>query len=118
MCPFAPGFAVLPPGAVALEGASRLLARAAETVPGWIPLTTVLLATASEEALTSLVQGGRYDALVAPVALLSRHPRLRRALAAAGMRTVPVSDGIAAAGDDARGWRRSSVAKQGAVASG
>ncbi len=68
--------------------ASHTLARAAEFVPGSIPVTTVLLGEDTTGCLLAMLRNGPYDALVITEALLNR--RLRRELRRLGIRTVAV----------------------------
>ncbi len=68
--------------------ASHTLARAAEFVPGSIPVTTVLLGPDTTGCLVTMLRDGPYDALVTTEALLNR--RLRHELRRLGIRTVVV----------------------------
>jgi hypothetical protein len=68
--------------------ASHKLALAAEFVPSRIPVTTVVLGFNTTRAVSELVRGGGYDAVVVTGVLLNRHRRLRRELVAGGLRLV------------------------------
>ncbi len=66
--------------------ASHTLARAAEFVPGSIPVTTVLLGQDTTGRLLAMLRSGPYDAFVTTDALLNH--RLRRELRRLEIRTV------------------------------
>ncbi|MFZ0088322.1 MAG: hypothetical protein WAL63_02360 [Solirubrobacteraceae bacterium] len=68
--------------------AGHTLARAAEFVPGSIPVTTVLLGDDTTSSLATLIRGGTFDAFVATDAVLTR--KLRADLRRLGVRTVVV----------------------------
>ena len=68
--------------------ASHKLARAAEFVPAWIPVTTLLLGQSTAHALAEMVQRGCYDAVVTPEGLLRHSRRLRTELRRLGIETV------------------------------
>jgi hypothetical protein len=70
--------------------ASHKVARAAEFVPAWVPVTTLLLGESTASALTELLTGGLYDVVVATDALLAHSRRLRCQLKRLELRTVPV----------------------------
>lgn len=70
--------------------ASHKLARAAEFVPAWVPVTTLLLGENTTSALTELLTGGLYDVVVATDSLLARSRRLRCELKRLEIRTVCV----------------------------
>ena len=70
--------------------ASHKLARAAEFVPGCIPVTTVLLGESTTSALTELIGRGSHDVVVMSDAMHARCRRVRGALKAHGIRTILV----------------------------
>jgi hypothetical protein len=67
--------------------ASHALARAAEFVPDWIPVTTLVLEQNTACALTELIRRGGYDALVATEAFFSHHRKMQRELRRLDLRT-------------------------------
>jgi hypothetical protein len=71
------------------------LARAAEFVPGSIPITTLILGLDTPCALRALAQTGTYDVVVATAALLARNRLLTRELRRRGICTL----GIPCTGD-------------------
>jgi hypothetical protein len=71
--------------------AGHKLSRAAEFVPAHIPITTLLLAQNTTAALTALLRGGAYHALVATDALIAHRRRLRRELRRTAVRTIVTS---------------------------
>lgn len=75
LSPFAIGGAYVPPASNADNEANRLLTQAAERVPEWLPVTTILLGHDSQAALRRLVRCGRYDAVVAGPKLYENCPR-------------------------------------------
>ena len=70
--------------------ASHKLARAAEFVPGCVPVTTLVLAESTGNALTGLLRRGHHDVVVMTDALWARNRRLRGELRQMGIRTVLV----------------------------
>jgi hypothetical protein len=70
--------------------ASHKLARAAEFVPGCVPVTTLVLGETTTAALTELLRRGVYDVMVATDALIGHSRRLRCELKALGVRTILV----------------------------
>lgn len=74
--------------------ASHKLARAAEFVPGCVPVTTMLLGESTGSALSELIGRGIYDVVVMSDAMHGRCRRVRCALKANAIRTVlvPVGD--------------------------
>jgi len=80
--------------------ASHKLARAAEFVPGCVPVTTVLLGESTTNALTGLIVRGSHDVVVMSDAMHAHCRRLRCALKTHGIRTVLVPSRPAT---DARG---------------
>ena len=81
--------------------ASHKLARAAEFVPGCVPVTTMLLGESTATALTELIGRGQHDVVVMSDAMHAHCRRLRCALKAQGVRAVlvptrPASDEQAA----------------------
>lgn len=90
LSPFAFGGAYVPAAVDADAQAERLLAQAAEMVPAWLPVTTLVLGHDSQTALRRLVRAGRYDAVVAGPKLFGHCPRLARDLRRAGIRSVSV----------------------------
>jgi hypothetical protein len=70
--------------------ASHKLARAAEFVPGCVPVTTVVLGESTGNSLIELIEHGRHDVVVMSDALHGHCRRLRCALKAQGVRTVLV----------------------------
>jgi hypothetical protein len=60
--------------------AADRLARAAEFVPGSVPMTTLMLAADTRSALGELVCSGPYDVVVATAGLLGRYRKLTREL--------------------------------------
>lgn len=71
-------------------GASHKLARAAEFVPGCVPVTTVLLGESTATALAEILGRGRHDVVVMSDALHAHCRRLRCVLKTHGVRTVLV----------------------------
>jgi hypothetical protein len=71
--------------------ASHKLARAAEFVPGCVPVTTLLLGESTTSALVELIRRGHHDVVVMTDALLAHSRRLRCELRQLGIRTVLVS---------------------------
>jgi hypothetical protein len=104
LCPFAAGGIYLPPAQDSPEEAGRVLARLAEFVPEWIPLTTLVLGANTSGELRKLVRKGQYGAIVAPESLLSRRSLLSRELRRSGIVSMPVS------------WRRGQTRQVGATA--
>jgi hypothetical protein len=70
--------------------ASHKLARAAEFVPGCVPVTTVLLAESTADALTELIGRGHHDLVVVSDALFARSRRMRCSLRAVGVELAVV----------------------------
>lgn len=70
--------------------ASHKVARAAEFVPAWIPVTTLVLGQNTRSALIDLLRRGPYDALVATGCLLGQGRRLRCELDRLGVSAVVV----------------------------
>jgi hypothetical protein len=70
--------------------ASHKLARAAEFVPGCVPVTTVVLGESTTQGLVELVARGLYDVVVMSDAMHAHSRRLRCALTQQGIRTVLV----------------------------
>lgn len=68
--------------------ASHKLARAAEFVPAWIPVTTLVLGENTRSALVDLLRTGHYDALVGTETLFGQSRRLRCALRRLEVRAV------------------------------
>jgi hypothetical protein len=91
LSPFTTGWLYVPLDTDPQTTASHTLARAAEFVPGWIPVTTRLLGPRTASAVQDLVAGGAYDALVATERRLAHSPRLRTELERLGLRTVAVA---------------------------
>ncbi len=84
--------------------ASHKLARAAEFVPGCVPVTTVLLGESTGAALTELIGRGQHDVVVMSDAMHGHCRKLRCALKAHGVRTIlvpalPTPDGGAGGTD-------------------
>ncbi|MBO0769145.1 MAG: hypothetical protein J2O48_10730 [Solirubrobacterales bacterium] len=71
--------------------ADRALARAAESVPRSIPVTTIVLAPDCRRQLCRLARSGTFDALVADERLFRHGRRLLRELRRDGVEPVPVS---------------------------
>ncbi len=70
--------------------ASHKLARAAEFVPGCVPVTTVLLGESTTSCLVELVARGLHDVVVMSDAMHAHSRRLRCVLKQQGIRTVLV----------------------------
>lgn len=68
--------------------ASHKLARAAEFVPAWIPVTTLVLGENTRSAVIDLLGTGQYDALVGTESLFAQSRRLRCALRRLEVRAV------------------------------
>jgi hypothetical protein len=68
--------------------ARNQLAQAAEFVPSWIPVTTLLLGRPTGRALRELLNRGGYDAIVCPERLLEHCPKLARDVRRLGLVTV------------------------------
>jgi hypothetical protein len=91
LCPFGTGGLYVPPAQDSPEEASRMLARLAQFVPDWIPLTTLVLGANTSGELRKLVRKGQYGAIVAPKSLLSRRGVLSRELRRNEILSMPVS---------------------------
>jgi len=72
------------------EVAARQLALVAETVPSWIPLTTLLLGNNTQKSLSSFLDRYLCDALVIGPNLLVRRRRLRQDLQDRGLQVLVV----------------------------
>lgn len=102
---FMVGALYVPPDGDPDQAAAQLLARAAEFVPGDIPVTTMVLSAEPKRDLRRLIRSGAYDALVADEQLLRRAWLLRgdcrrHGVTAIGSRVLPASsarDGRASA---------------------
>ena len=70
--------------------ASHKLARAAEFVPGDVPVTTLLLAESTPHAVMELIGRGHHDLVVVSDALLARSRRMRCGLKTLGVQLVAV----------------------------
>ncbi len=88
LSPFAFGGAYLPPLTDPDIEAERLLAKVAESVPVWLPVTTVTLRRDNQESLRRLIRRSRFGAVVAGPKLFKQYPRFARDLRRAGIRTV------------------------------
>ena len=71
--------------------ASHKLARAAEFVPGCVPVTTLVLGESTAPALMELIGRGEHDVVVLSDVLHGHCRRLRCALSEQGIRTVLVA---------------------------
>lgn len=92
LSPFAFGGAYVPPSIGADADAECLLARAAELVPVWLPVTTLMLGRDNQGALRKLIRDGRFGAVVAGPHLYGHCPRFASDLRRAGIRTVCTGD--------------------------
>jgi len=88
LSPFAFGGAYVPPPITAEADAERLLTRAAELVPAWLPVTTLMLGHDTQDALRRLIRNGRYGAVVAGPKLFRHCPRFARDLRRTDIRCV------------------------------
>jgi hypothetical protein len=81
--------------------ASHKLARAAEFVPGCVPVTTLLLGESTGHALIEILGRGQHDVVVMTDAMHGHCRRLRCALKDQGIRTVlvPTRPAAEAGGD-------------------
>jgi hypothetical protein len=91
--PFGVGGAYLPPSSDSPQTAACLLARIAEFVPTWIPVTTIVLEQSTQRSLIKLLDDGHYGAVVADAKLFPRCRRLRRRLRQGQILAVPVKTG-------------------------
>jgi hypothetical protein len=91
--PFGVGGAYLPEPSDSPETAAGLLARVAEFVPSWIPVTTMVLEHSTQRSLMKLLCDGHYGAVVADAKLFPRCRRLRRRLEHDQILAVPVKPG-------------------------
>ena len=80
MSPFGCGGAFVPPHFDSPDAAARLLAQAAESVPAWIPVTTVLLGADTRKSLRTVLQRYPSGAVVTGPKLLARCRLLGRDL--------------------------------------
>jgi hypothetical protein len=92
VAPFCAAGVYVPPMIESPEEAGRIVARAAEFVPEWIPVTTLVLGPETGRELRRLVRCGHYEAVVAPKFLLSRRHLLARDLRRQGIRAVPMPE--------------------------
>jgi hypothetical protein len=92
LSPFAFGGAYMPPPLDAAIKAKWLLAQAAELVPEWLPVTTLLLGSETQDVLLKLIRAGRYDVLVGGPKLFRHCPRLVRDLERRGIGSVCSGD--------------------------
>lgn len=90
VAPFAAGGAYVPPPVESPEEACRILVRAAEEIPGCIPVTMRVLGCDTQRALVKLLRDGDFGAVVGDRALFSCCRRLRRQLRRDQIMTVQV----------------------------
>jgi hypothetical protein len=88
--PYAVQDLYLPPDSDPAVAAGRLLARAAEFVPGDIPVTTLVLGSDTRRQLSRLVRSGAFDAVVGVDSLFRRAHRLGRELRRQGVAVIPI----------------------------
>jgi hypothetical protein len=91
--PFGVGGAYLPQPSDSPETAAGMLARVAEFVPSWIPVTTVVLEHSTQRSLMKLLCDGQYGAVVADAKLFGRCRRLSRRLKHEEILAVAVKTG-------------------------
>jgi hypothetical protein len=87
VAPFALFDAYFPPAPNFEEDALRMLARAVEFVPAWLPITTMVLRPDTKNAVRALIRDGSYDVVVGGARLLTSGS-LSREIRKAGIRTV------------------------------
>ena len=91
IAPFAVGAAYLPPEVESPDEAARKLARIVEQVPDSIPVTTLVLASDSQNCVLKLLRERHFGAVVADADLLKGWRRLRRELRREQLPTVLIN---------------------------